>query len=394
MPPYLAGRTEELAEFERLLKQDVVLENCILTGLRGVGKTVLLETFKPLAQQRGWLWVGADLSESASLTEENLATRLMADLAPVTSQIAVEVGKLSEFGLSRGEKSVTRVLDYLALREVFEVTPGLPSDKLKAVLELIAGYLPAIEAKGIVFAYDEAQILQDHDAGHQFPLSLLLDVFQSLQRRGLPLMLVLTGLPTLFGKLVGARTYAERMFRVITLDRLDPKDSKDAIVKPVKQQRSPVTFTEAEVESVVRLSGGYPYFIQFICREAYDIAIQKVGRGDHQPAIPFDQIVRKLDADFFAGRWSKATDRQRDLMTLVAAVVTSAASTHGEFTVQQVVAVSKSGRLGSFGSSNVNQMLSHLCDVGLVYKNRHGRYCFAVPLFAEFINRQTAPDRP
>ena len=69
MPPHLAGRDDALAEFERLLGQDVILENMVLTGLRGVGKTVLLDTFKPRAIEEGWLWVGADLSEAASLTE-------------------------------------------------------------------------------------------------------------------------------------------------------------------------------------------------------------------------------------------------------------------------------------------------------------------------------------
>ena len=64
-PPYLAGRQTEREEFLRLLDQSTVLENMVLTGLRGVGKTVLLDSLKPLATSRGWIWVGADLSESA-----------------------------------------------------------------------------------------------------------------------------------------------------------------------------------------------------------------------------------------------------------------------------------------------------------------------------------------
>ena len=89
MPPYLAGRKQEIDEFLRLLRQDVILENMVLTGLRGVGKTVLLDTFRPLAINAGWLWVGTDLSESVSLSEERLAVRLMADLAVATSSVVV-----------------------------------------------------------------------------------------------------------------------------------------------------------------------------------------------------------------------------------------------------------------------------------------------------------------
>ena len=101
MPPYLAGRKEEQIEFKRLLEQDVILENLILTGLRGVGKTVLLETFKPLAISEGWLWVGTDLSESVSVSDENLAIRLLSDLASVTSGITMSVADRHKAGFVR-----------------------------------------------------------------------------------------------------------------------------------------------------------------------------------------------------------------------------------------------------------------------------------------------------
>src|SRR5687768_11997321 len=84
MPTYLAGREHEKTEFARLLKQETIYENLILTGLRGVGKTVLLEILKPVAIKEGWLWVGTDLSETASLTEANLALRMISDLSVVT----------------------------------------------------------------------------------------------------------------------------------------------------------------------------------------------------------------------------------------------------------------------------------------------------------------------
>src|ERR1051326_1277955 len=89
MPPYLAGREREYAEFDRLLEQDEILENLVLTGLRGVGKTVLLEKFKSRALEHGWIWASADLSESASISEVALAERLLADLALITSSTTV-----------------------------------------------------------------------------------------------------------------------------------------------------------------------------------------------------------------------------------------------------------------------------------------------------------------
>ena len=236
-PPYLAGRTEETEEFERLLGQTTIQENLVLTGLRGLGKTVLLETFKPMAIQSGWLWAGTDLTESSSITEENLAIRLLTDLSVVTSQIVVSIEEKPRLGLTRETDHVASTLDYHALAAIYVNTPGLVIDKLKAVLERVWQYLKTLDKKCIVFAYDEAQNLADHAAKGQYPLSLLLDVFQSLQRKDIPFMLALAGLPTLFPKLVDARTFSERMFRVVFLEPLNEKETGEAIQKEANQQR-------------------------------------------------------------------------------------------------------------------------------------------------------------
>ena len=131
------------------------------------------------------------------------------------------------------------------------------------------------------------------------------------------------------------------------------------------------------------MSGGYPYFIQFICREAYDAFLQKRAAGE-RTAVPIPEITRKLDNNFFAGRWARATDRQRELLTVVA----SLANSEEEFTVQEVAEKSRKLLPKPFSPSHVNQLLAALSDAGLVYKNRHGRYSFAVPLLGRFILRQ------
>jgi type II secretory pathway predicted ATPase ExeA len=384
MPPYLAGREPEIKEFQKLLTQDVILENIVLTGLRGVGKTVLLETFKPLAIQAGWLWVGTDLSESTSVTEETLAIRLLADLSIVTGQLVVSEEEIGTMILNQPSQVVQRTLDYAVLEQIFRATPGLIADKLKNVLETAWHFLSKTNKRGVIFAYDEAQNLADHSADKQYPLSLLLDIFQSIQKKEIPFMLALTGLPTLFPKLVDARTFAERMFHVISIDRLHDADCRKAITEPVCKDACPVTFSDLSVENIVRESGGYPYFIQFLCREMYDVVIQQIDAGSEVKFVDLG-IVRKLDADFFDGRWSKATDRQRDLLI----IISSLQSADAEFTVAEIVDSSqrKTPR-GSFSSSHVNQMLAKLCDSGLIYKNRFGKYSFAVPLLAQFIRRR------
>lgn len=377
-PPYLAGRASETEEFRRLLRQDIILENLILTGLRGLGKTVLLDTFKPLAIEAGWLWAGTDLSESSSISEDRLALRILTDLSVVTAGIPLAEKQKLPIGFAKEPTRTKIYLDYNTLEAFYKSTPGLAADKLKGVLDFVAAAVAGTSARGIVFAYDEAQNLADHADKDQFPLSLLLDVFQSLQKRDIPFMLVLAGLPTIFPKLVEARTYTERMFRVVFLDRLKAAESRDAITKPIEEAGSPVRLGPPSIDGIVKLSGGYPYFIQFICREVYDAFVQG------QTSVPVAEITRKLDSDFFSGRWSRATDRQRELLAVVAQLETAGT----EFTVQEITERSKSILSKPFSSSHISQMLSVLSEAGLIYKNRHGKYSFAVPLLDQFILRQ------
>lgn len=381
MPPHLAGREREYEEFDRLLEQDEILNNLVLTGLRGVGKTVLLETFKPRAVEKGWFWVSADLSESASISETALAQRLLADLSLVTSSIAVEkAGAGVGFNPDAAAEKVP--LSHGMLTSVYEDTPGLVSDRIKATLEFAWEHLRKQGRQKVIFAYDEAQNLSDHAGKEQFPLSVLLDVFQSIQKKGIPFMLVLAGLPTLFPKLVDARTYAERMFRVMTLSKLNSGESREAILKPIQVADCPIRLSDESVEIIIYESGGYPYFIQFICREVFDVFIQQNQEGA-VGTVPIEAIQQKLDADFFAGRWARITDRQRELLLVIAHLD----EPDEEFTIQELVEKSRSMLEKSFSSSHANQMLASLAERGMIYKNRVGKYSFAVPLLGRFIRR-------
>lgn len=379
-PPHLAGRKVEKDEFLRLLQQETILKNIVLTGLRGVGKTVLLGEFKPIALSEKWAWVGSDLSETVSVSEKNLATRIMTDLALLTSNIEIRQSEKQRIGFNAGIEKISEKMNFSVLEAIFDATPGLVVDKIKTVLRFVAASIP--HDMRVIFAYDEAQNLSDNAAKEQYPLSVLLDVFQAIQREGIPFMLVLAGLPTLFPKLVEARTYAERMFTVLFLDSLNDDESKEAIMVPLRSSETPIEPTEASIDQICRVSGGYPYFIQFICREAYDI-----WEIDSSRSIPMRELTQKLDTDFFAGRWARASDRQRELMLIISELQTA----DSEFSVQEIVTQSRKHER-PFSSSHVNQMLSTLSDKGLIYKNRHGKYSFAVPMLGDFIRRQPRPD--
>lgn len=135
------------------------------------------------------------------------------------------------------------------------------------------------------------------------------------------------------------------------------------------------------------ITKGYPCFVQYVCRELFDIWLQAAESAQPLPNVPVTEVIRKLDSDFFAGRWARATDRQRQLL----AIISLLPNCDSEFIVQEVIEHPVNASLMKpFSSSYANQMLVTLADAGLIYKNRHGKYSFAVPLLGEFIQRQNA----
>jgi len=387
-PPYLAGRDAERREFSRLLTQTQVMENLVLTGIRGVGKTVLMRgELRKEAVKNNWLWVTSDISEAVSISENHLVTRLLTDLNTFSGNWEYTADERPPLDFTGHPERRSIRFDFETIQALFEHQPGLVADKLKHVLliawRLMQQHRP--NQKGIVFAWDEAQNLADRDKDKQYPLSLLLDVFSSLQSQGVPFMLLLTGLPPLFPKLVASRTFAERMFRVLTVGNLSRDESREAIIRPLDKEPKSIKDAFVQLDGMIYArTKGYPYFIQFWCRELYDYLTSASPQVDEQGEHLLHRISRKLDMDFFDGRWAQLTDRQRDLLSVIARLENSA----GEFTVREIVETSKSTDQ-AFSNSHANQMLTALFNKGMVFKNRHGKYALAVPLLDEYIRRRT-----
>lgn len=381
-PPYLAGREEEKEKFKDLLSQKVILQNLIITGLRGIGKSALLEELKPLAFASGWLWIGSTLSESASDSEDAMAIRILTDLSVITGNLL----QFTEDGVGFSSEQKIHPLNYALLETHYRQQPGLVADKLRATLEYVGEGLKTVRGfKGVVFAYDEAQLMNDQGKRRQYPLSNFLDVFQSLQGKGYPYLLVFAGLPTLFPKICATRGYAERMFTVKELRNLTEKDAIAAIKVPIDRSGSDVGFTEESTKLIARESGGYPFFIQFICKDTFDSFIAQMGAGISNPSVPLTAIRAKLDTDFFSPKWAVVTDRERQLL----AVVVSLDNCEEEFTIKEIVEKSSTLLQNPISESSASQLLSKLIDAGLIFRtNRHGKYSLGVPMLADYIRRQ------
>lgn len=350
-----------------------------------MGKTVLLGDLKPIASKKRWLWAGNDWTEAASVSEKDVATRLLVDLTACLSPFVQYTEDRPVVGFTGEAAKEVRPLSFNDLWNIYENTPGFPLDKLKAVLLHVAAIISGTKVKGIVFAYDEAQILADKRARDQYPLSLVVDLFSNLQKHnlGCQFLLVLTGLPTLISNLNEARTYTERMFHTLLLDRLTDDETREAILRPIEISLSTLTFSESAIENIISESRGYPFLIQYICKEVFDAWIGRMTIGE-APSVPMDEITAKLDLDFFAPRWNRATDRQQTFMQVIATLKNA----DEEFTIQEVSEASRKLLAKPFTPSHGTQMMGHLAEKGLIYRTKRGSYCFAVPLLARFINRQ------
>jgi hypothetical protein len=393
-PPFLAGRVNEQRFFKRHLLNNPITENVLITGLRGVGKTVLLEDTRQLAVKFNWLWVGNDLSESSTLNEERLALRILTDLS------AAVLRKMADANAAEAGASLAKRLELVPILEVdstpfafeqlkqqYDAAGGLPLDRLKSVLQSAIALVHKAQMTGIVLAYDEAQCLSDRPDHDQFPMSMLVELICSLQRNqtSAAILLVLSGLPQVFDALTSSRTYTERMFHVMTLDRLDWDDTREALRKPFAPLMPPLFASDELLDKVAQMSGGYPYLIQFFGRELVDQILENGGTlatGD----FPAPRTMDRLDSGLFAARWNRTSQRQREFLRLIALRPVSPAS---HFSAADILLVPNDA---GFTLATAGQTLASLVERGLIYRTRHGRYAFTVPMSENMILRRYKHD--
>lgn len=385
MPPFLAGRTREQGHFRQILRQNFTNENILITGLRGMGKTVLLAQLRMMAEQDGWIWIGNDLSESSCLNEERLATRILTDISKCLGQFLA-----SRADDLRGDHSPANDFakdpteyTFQVLRSVYDRTPGLPSDRLREVFLRLGSLLNKAKARGIIFAYDEAQCLSDHADRNEFPMSVLIETISVLQRSDekARFLLVLCGLPQVYDALTETRTYTERMFNVISLERLSRDETYTALVAPLQKLVPQWAVYKELINKAVDLTRGYPYLVQFFGKELFDQLLDGI---DFDPAnFPSPSVLERLDSGLFAARWNKTTDKQREVLRLIAS---RAAESPIDFSAQEISELSQGQ--GDLTNTQAGQTLLALCERGLLYRTRHGRYAFTVPMSEMMIIRR------
>ncbi len=377
-PLHLAGRTRPLQRFRKVLAGAPELPaNLRLTGLRGVGKSVLLREMESDATTAGWLVARRQL-EPRHNTERELSN-LIAAMASASERRA---SRLSSIKASANDA-------WLAARGLLEVTveditfslAGSSTTEVELAEALYGVVDTAVRTghEGFALLLDEAQVIHDDkDRDGEHPLSMLVAAINALQESGLPIALVLCGLPTLRANLQKARTYSERMFKGENIGELtgNPGPARDAFVVPL--EGTGITVDEDLVTRVLSEVEGYPFFIQLWGAELWDAAAA-VGHGRLSltllDAIE-DQIYERLDEEFYAGRVETLTPSEQDLLML------SGDCPYPPLKTSDLRARSDKS------DGNINVLMGRLTEQGVLYRVQKGQYAYTAPKFSEYLRRR------
>ena len=371
-PRALTGREAQTEQFRVLVgrlghgRSD---QSMIVSGLRGVGKTVLLLEFESIADASGW--TAPDPIEIRSDTD------FRAELADAAYQALLRLDRRRALG--ERLKSFTRLLSGFKvgastegnLEFSFEasavdgLTGNLERDLTNLFVEL--GETARAHETGVVFLIDEMQFLQREE------LEAIAAAMHRMSQKQLPIALAGTGLPQLPGLMVDAKSYAERLFSYPEIGPLSSDAARQALVEPAEAEG--VTYEDDALTRIVERSDGYATFVQAYGKETWNMAPgSPITLADVEAAEPVVQA--KLDDEFFHVRFEKATPAERRYMAAMADLGDGPQRT-GE--------VAK--RLGN-GISSTSLHRDALIKKGLIFSPDHGQVNFTVPHFASFMRRR------
>lgn len=373
-PPELAGRSVVLEQAVTALertKRGRHAKSLMILGLRGVGKTVLLNEIRKESERRGYLAEQLEARDGEDLRQLliHALRRVLLQLdRPGPTIEAVKKGLrvlrsfIGKITVSTGGVDITLGVD----PEPGHADSGDFEADVKDVL--IATARAAKEAKHpVALLIDELQYVSRSE------LAALIRGVHAVNQEGLPLLLFGAGLPQLAGHAGDAKSYAERLFDFPRLDRLEKDDACKAIRDPVESEGAHVE--ESALDEIYAQTRGYPYFLQEWGYTAWNVAQGEfITSKDAETAT--GQSIRKLDESFFRVRFDRLTSLEREYMRYLAEL--------GEGPQRSSdVAKTMKRSARSLGPTRDN-----LIKKGMVYAPEHGQIAFTVPLFDEFMRRE------
>lgn len=378
-PPELAGRSAILNQALLTLarvKRGRAEKSILLIGLRGTGKTVLLHQISAIAEKEKYQAVMIEAHEKKSLP-----ALLLPELRRVL--FSLDTGKM----LSEKVKKALRVLKSfisnvkVTVNEV-DFGVGIESEKGTAdsgdlESDLAQVFIALGEAAqdrdtAVAIIIDELQYLSEEE------LSSLIMAIHKISQKSLPVVVFGAGLPQLVGKAGRAKSYAERLFDYPEIGPLKKEDAKAALQVPV--QKEGVSFAENALDEIIRVTEGYPYFLQEWGYQAWNIAKQSPIDIDVAKRAT-DASIQRLDQNFFRVRFDRLTPREKEYLRALAELG-SDPQRSGDVAEELGLDV-----------KNAAPLRNNLIKKGMIYSPKHGDTAFTVPLFEGFMKR-IMPDFP
>ena len=372
-PPELAGR-EELRESVRIalerIRRGLPAKSILMIGLRGVGKTVLLDRMREAAEGQGFHTVRMEAPEGRSLPAL-LAPELRVALLRLSRvEKAKSLARRALSGLAGFAKGLKIKYPDIEVGLDFDPEPGLADNgdlehDLQALLE-VAGTAAREADTALVLFIDELQYVEENQ------LAALITALHRTAQRQLPVVMVGAGLPQLPGQMGRAKSYAERLFNFPEIGPLDPAAARIAIAKPL--QNNGVAIEENALEAILARTHCYPYFLQEWGKHTWDAAGESpITISDVEQASI--TAIAALDESFFRVRFDRLTSAEKRYLRAMAEL---GPGPHRSGDIADLL----ERKVTSLGPIR-NQLISK----GMIWSPNHGDTAFTVPLFDEFMKR-------
>src|SRR6476469_3957561 len=382
-PPELAGRDTELDGFEVVLERVARSRperSMVLIGLRGVGKTVLLNAMRSAAVRRGWGTGKLEARPGQSLRRPlaaalHLAVRELAH--PQDDAVRQVLGGLRTFaqsepaGAKPSKQRWSPGIDVPAA--IGRADSGDTEIDLVELLSDVAG-LASDTGHGIAVFIDEMQDVGPDD------VSALCAAAHEISQQGLPLVVVGAGLPHVPAVLSAAKSYSERLFRFARIDRLERAAADVALRLPAREEDA--DFTDEALAAMYQATGGYPYFVQAYGKVAWDVAPRSPITAE-DVAVAAPAAESELAVGFFGSRYERATPSEREYLRAMAEVAIPVAPDEPVATAAVAEALERSPQ-------SVSPARDALLKKGLFYSGERGRIAFTVPHFGRYLRELEA----
>ena len=372
-PPELVGRDPLLEQARILLgrvKQQRPEKSLLLTGLRGVGKTVLLNDIERMAKAAGYQTILLEAHEEKPLGEL---------IYPALRSLLFELDRVAGAGdkVKRGLAVLRSFIGSIKLT-VNDVALGLDIEPAKGSADsgdleidlpnLFVAIAEAAQERqtAVAILVDEIQYLSQKELG------AIIMAMHKMQQKQLPLALFAAGLPVLPGMAGESKSYAERLFSFPEIGALSEVDAAKALRDPARDVG--VEFQDDALKEVFRLTQGYPYFIQEWGYQSWNMAVASpITLQTVQNATP--EVIRRLDKNFFRVRFDRLTPGEKNFLRAMAYL---GPGSHRTGDIAPALGMSVKG---------IGPVRSKLIKKGMIYSPAHGDMAFTVPLFDEFMIR-------